>query len=352
MNKSHVRRQGRPRKIKFSDLFLWHPRHEMELMGKSIPELADFITSNDPADSKFLTRIFYDAFKKDRKISEKRCGDVIDLLKEYLTKKDISPDLLDGIEEKGPWNAFFANMSTISPRFLHILEIEKELEAPTLAFQRKEMQACCDMLKRNCPKVSKHLDEDVFNILQSIQHPDEFWPYRVMVMLDIQLSLLAYTGSIMPTDIDLRDFFPDFDADPFVHPNARFFSWLANQAGGKQKLVSHIQQIDKPEKDRDEDSVEKSYRRWKSGEVMPSYDSLDALFGKLYDSDEQKIKIACEIYYAIKRLDLFFITPFEKAKKEKGYVCMFVHSGYDSIQGWVKGRYDYWLQYWRDYLKR
>lgn len=356
MSKSHVRRQGRHRKIEFSDLFLWNPILEMELKGESISKFV-IDASDNPRDRDILKGLLYDTGRKGRRISDERQRKGISLIEACLARKKVNPELYNGIEEKGSWNAFFAGIPNPSPRFLHILEIEKELKAPTLAFQRKEMQACCDLLKTSCPCIGKHLDEDVFSVLKSIQDPKEFLPYRVMVMLDIQLSLLAYTESIMPPDIDLRRFFPDFKADKFVHPNARFFLWLEEQARSKKRLLSYIIQSSNKlkEENGDEDSVEREYRRWKSGEVMPSYDLLDALFRKLYGSAkqkteaEQKIEIACEIYYAIKRLDLFFITFFEKARENN--VGVLVHSGYDSIQGWLEGRYDYWLQHWRSIPK-
>ncbi|MCM1129598.1 MAG: hypothetical protein NC211_06980 [Alistipes senegalensis] len=348
-------RDGRSRPWAFSDLFLWHPLLEMELMKLSRSGLADFIASDNPENAKMLKRVFYDIGRKEGKEDiKKRMRKVLHIFKELSRILDVSWKFIMGMARRRmPWNAFFygishGDISKLSPLALHIIEVEKELKVPTLKFCKKEMQACCDILKTSCPNVRKHLDEDVFGILQGIQDPKEFWPYRAMVMLDIQLSVIAYTGSIILPDIDLHDFFPEFDADPLVHPNVKFFLWLEKEAGGKQSLISLIPQINKKEKDRDIESVKHLYRKWKEG-TMPSNESLTVLLEKLYAADKKKVEIANKIYYVIRRINFFFITLFKKVREKNGGIL--VHSGYHSIQEWFEGRYNYWLQHWSSISK-
>lgn len=353
-------RSGRPRKINFSDLFLWDPSIELELTGVSMSEL--FGESNPK-----MLALLQDTGRK-RKVSIERAIEIL------ATLESISFPLADefrkalGGEESsvanlGFWTCYIYSQSIkpggnwppkLSALGQHFIEIEHALKEPTLAWQQDDMARCADLIE-NSPVLAACLWPEVISKLRSATTVEDVTGARLMVMLELFLSYMACWDAQTQADgyaeqSIFSDLFPDFSAEKIKQPNAIFFDWLETYTGTKHKLASRMHQISKPASDTDIGSTKRQLRRWKSGAGFPSWDVCDALFRNLYgdeamEKDSPRRKdwtVSWSKVMATKRIN-FLMPILAPLSQVRGTYLPF---GHETVQEWREIRYQHWYRHW------
>lgn len=360
-------RSGRPRKINLSDLFLWSPNIELELMGVS---LSDAIGEENPE----MLSLVRDLGRK-RNISDKRAQDVISAaLKEM--NDPLAAELrkalkVEGssVSSMGAWQIFFYSQSLkrdgdwppkLPPFGQHFIEIEQALKEPTMAWQQDDMARCANLLKAS-RVLAPYLWPEVIGRLRDATTVGEANAARGMVMLEFYLSFLACLDAQVQVDGYAEEslfevIFPDFSVERAKQPNALFFTWLADYSGEKATLASKIHQINKPARDTSIDSTKRQLRQWKNGGSFPSLDMLDALYRNLYgdkarDPDNPRHKdweLSWRMAVATKRIR-FLCTILLPLRGFREPTFPFCHQ---TVQEWRESRYPHWYRYWLRLLKK
>lgn len=360
-------RPGRPRKIDFSDLFLWEPAIELELWGISATEL---IGDSDPR----MLALYQDIRRK-RNIGIHRAREVlscfmdaigIPLADEY--RKALSGEE-NSVTSLGHWETYIYSLSfkpngswppELSPQGRHFIEIERDLREPTLAWQRKDMARCAEFLESS-QVLAPYLWPGVISKLCSATTPAEVTSARGMVMLELFLSSIACWDAQVQVNgfADESVFcslFPDFSSEEIKHPNATLFDWLETYTSTKGKLAQKVLQISKPAADTDIGSTKRQLRRWKSGAGFPAFDVWDALFRNLYgdnagDKDNPGRKdwvLSWSMVMATKRIN-FFMPILAPLSRIHGPYFPF---GHETLQEWRHNRYPHWYRDWLPRLDR
>lgn len=359
-------RVGRPRKIDFSDLFLWHPKIELELEGISFSGL---FGEENPE----LLSLFQDVGRK-RRISHDRAAAFIDLMVETgFPWADEFKSALQGDESKianlGLWYVHIHAVSRkpdgvwppkLSPLGRHFIDIEQALREPTLAWNQDNMSKCADLLESS-EVLAPYLWPEAISRLRRATVEAEITVVRAMVMLELYLSCLACWDAQVQVEgcakqPSFESLIPDFAAEQIEQPNALFFAWLAIHSGAKTKLVNYVHQISKRARDTDIGSTKRQLRRWKSGEGFASDDMLDALFRNLYgdkasESDHTRHKdwiLSWAMVMATKRINFMMpiLSPLSKYREPS------FPFGHQTVQAWRESRYPHWYRYWLPLLEK
>ena len=353
-------RAGRPRKIDFSDLFLWHPKIELELEGISF---SGVFGEEHPE----LLSLFQDVGRK-RKISHDRATAFIDLMVETgFPWVDEFKSALKGDESKianlGLWYVHIHAVSRkpdgiwppkLSPLGQHFVAIEQALREPTLAFRRDNMSKCVELLESS-KVLAPYLWPEVIAMLRRATTTEEKTAARGMVMLELYLCCLAGLDAQLQAEgcakqPSFEALFPDFAAEKMKHPNALFFTWLANHTGTKTRLVDQVYQINKRAGDTDIESTKRQLRRWRSGKGFASDDTLHALFRNLYGDKARErdharhndLILSWSMVAATKRINLLMpiLLPL------RGFREPSFPFGHQTVQEWRESRYPHWYRYW------
>ena len=359
-------RAGRPRKINFSDLFLWDPMIEMELQGISFSRM---FGEGNP---EFLS-LFQDIGRK-RKISLKRVKSFIELMAETgFPWIDEFRRALQGDESEianlGKWYFYIHSISRkpggvwppkLSPLGRHFVDIEQALREPTMAWNQDNMSKCVHLLESSTV-LAPYLWPEAIARLRNATTEAEITAVRAMVMLELHLSCLACWDAQGQAEgyankTSFEPLFPDFADDMLEQPNALFFAWLANHSGTHTRLVDHVHQINKRASDTAADSTKRQLRRWKSGKGFASDDMLDALFRSLYGDKASErdhprhndLVLSWSMVAATKRINLLMpiLSPIRKCREPS------FPFGHLSVQEWRESRYPHWYRYWQPLLEK
>jgi hypothetical protein len=348
-------RPGRPHKIELSDLFLWHPMIEKDLVAWN-PSSLEGIFDECPD----VRSLCYE-FGRKRKISDVRAKEILGIMVDFFSKNAILKNLdFDKIKEQGYWYAFIYGSNIHengAPSLLakHVVDIEKELTEPTQAWRENDMTKCADLLTSACPTLSNYLWPEFIEGIRTASTDEQILRWRVMVTLELYLSFLAHNDSRLQFEGLTKqsmfcNLFPDISAPKSKHPNALFFDWLASYSGVKEKLADLISQPNKPSKDNDIESIKRALRRWRSGERFPSSDVLDDLFQKLFDSKHESMRcVSWEMASATKRIN--FLMDILSLMNNMLDIEKYLPHQHNSIQSWRENRYPHWYQYWLSHHK-
>lgn len=355
-------RAGRPRKISFSDLFLWDPIVDLEFRVSSLSEVIG-------EDCPEMVAILRDLGRK-RAISVDRARAV---LPRFLS--DLGVPLADELERGldgnegafshfGPWQIYIYGHSykkdgpwppKVSVLGQHIIDIERELKAPTEAWRQNNPPRCADLLEAS-PVLKDYLWPAILSNLREASTEEEGTTARVLVLLEFWISFLACEDAQiqaqgMSQAPSFEELFPDFSAETIKSPNALFFDWLQGHIGTQVKLVEQIPQISvAASQEPDPDSQRRQLRRWKRGRGFPSEDVLNGLFWNLYGYGSHKAEdprhrdwnISWRMALAAKRI-AFLMTILNVLSELEEPVAPF---GYASIQEWRVNRYRHWYRHW------
>lgn len=357
---------GRPKKINFSDLFLWTPNIEIELSGVSMSQA---LGSKCPE----MLALHQDIGRK-RKISEERMisvlPDALDTLGFPLA--DEFRKALNGEESKikdlGHWAIYLYGRTIepgmdwppkLAPLGNHVIEVERALVEPTLAWQKDEYARCADLISA-APVLSGYLWPEVISKIRNATTKQEVLEARLFVALEIQLSWLACWDAQLQTDglatePMLTHLFPDLSSEKVAQPNALYFRWLEEYSGTKRKLSTKILQVSKVAAETSDDSIKRQLRRWKSGKGFPSDDVLDALYRNLYgprahektDKNRNHWAMCWSMAKATKRIN--FLMPLLAPMAR--IVSPGFPFGCTSIQEWRESRYRHWYEHWLPLLE-
>lgn len=358
-------RAGRPRKFKFSDLFLWDPSIEIELSGYSISEIANTVS---PA----ALALYRDAMRN-KKISIKRAKTVLpqfleqvghiwatDALKFFEGEKSLVADF-------GPWQCHIyasagrADEALPKPNAIgqHFMSIEEALKEPTRAWRNGKLAYCADLIESsNILKL--YAWPAAIGKIRNATSNAQVLAVRVMVMQELMLAFIAAFDAKATADGYAEDsafdrLFPDLSNANPPHPNALFFDYLAAEANSDQDFARYVSQINKPAKDFDIGSAKRELRRWKRGDSFPSNAALDAMFRNIYgneahDENNSSHKNWClswQMAAAARRINLMmkFLTPFHSTSD------LFLPFDFETTQAWRESRYLHWYRQWLPVLK-
>lgn len=358
-------RAGRPKKIHFSDLFLWDPMIELELTGISISEAMGGINPE-------ILSLFRDIGRR-RQISAKRAREVIPKAFEVM-RVPLPEEYQKALSEEGhstslgSWRSYIYSKSiksggnwppTVSVLGQHFIEIEQALKEPTLAWKNGDMGKCADLLERS-PALSAYLWPIVLTKLRNASSEGEITAARAMVMLELYLSLTAawdakaqIAGYVQASLF--RHLFPDLNEDRVVPPVALFFEWLT-EFSGVVNLAEYIEPSTKPRGEvHDIDSARRQLRHWVSGKAFPSQDSLETLFRNLYglkssrqdDPKNRDWSLSWLMITGTRRINFLMpiLMPLRKYREPS------FPFGFRSVQEWIENRYPYWYGYWVSTLR-
>ena len=362
-------RAGRPRKIDFSDLFLWSPQVEMELQGISLSR----VFGEQHAE---MLALFQDIGRK-RKISRDRTVKALDPVLKLMTNcgypwTDDFKVALQGDESKlsriGLWQSYIHGISIqpdgtwpseFSPIGRHFVDIEQALIEPTQAWHQNDMAKCADLLESS-EVLALYLWPEVISRFRRATTKEETTVARIMVMLEIYLSCLACWDAQVQAkghtkQILFESLFPDFSAERIEHPNALFFNWLADYPDVNRKLGDYLVSISKPADETDIESTKRQLRRWKRGNGFASEDMLDALFRKLHgdragQSDNDRHRdwiVSWSMAMATRRIS-FLMSILLLLRTCRDPLFPF---GHQTVQEWRANRYPHWYKHWLSLLK-
>lgn len=357
---------GRPKKISFSDLFLWTPNIEIDLSGVSMSQVLG-------AECPEMLALHQDMGRK-RKISEERMISVVPDALEVLgfPMADEFRKAFNGEESKikglGLWAMYLYGRAMepgmdwppkLAPLGDHVIDIERALVEPTLAWQKEEYSRCADLISA-APVLSGYLWPEVIAKIRNATTQQEMLEARLFVALEIQLSWLAcwdaqFQVDGYATEPMLNHLFPDLSTEEITQPNALFFKWLAEYSGMKRKLSTKIVQVTKLASETSDDSIKRQLRRWKSGKGFPSDDVLDALYRNIYgprahektDKNRKHWALCWSMAKATKRIN-FLMPLLAPMARITGPGFPFGHT---SIQEWRESRYRHWYEHWLPLLE-
>lgn len=361
-------RAGRPRRIDFSDLFLWDPAIEFDLTGISMTGLMGEINP------KMLS--LYQDVRRKRPISIERVKKVLPTLSTNigLPLAEEYRKAFDGEESMvsnwGGWRSYIYSQyikeikgdqrpPKVSRIGQHLIDIEEALKEPTLAWQQSDFALCADLLAA-CSVLAPYLWPGALDTLRNAVSVKQVTTLRCMVMLEIMLSLIAAWDAQVQLDgfaaeASFERLFPDLSANELIQPNALFFDWLEFYSGVGSNLPAYIPQISKPEKNFDIGSAKRQLRRWKSGDTFPSFYVLDAMLRKLYgDKASEKNNPRRNDWYlswlmasATRRIN-FMMGILEPLRHHREPVFPF---GHKTVQEWRESRYPHWYRFWLPLLQ-
>ena len=359
-------RAGRPRKVSFSDLFLWNPTIELELQGISF---SGAFGETHPE----LLSLFQDVGRR-RRISLKRAIAIIETMAETgFPWIDEFRSAFDGDESKlanlGNWYVHIHSFSSkpggpwppkLSPLGQHFVDIEQDLREPTRAWNKGDMSKCVGLLESS-RVLAPYLWPEAIARLRNATTEAEITAVRAMVLLELYLSCLAYWDAQVQAEgyaskTSFEPLFPDFAADMLEQPNALFFAWLANHTGTQTRLVDHVHQINKRASETATDSTKRQLRRWKSGKGFASDDMLEALFRSLYgdkatERDHPRhndLALSWSMVAATRRINFVMpILSLLRNCREPSFPF-----GHLSVQEWRARRYSHWYRYWLPLLEK
>ena len=359
-------RSGRPRKLEFSDLFLWHPAIELGLTGFA---LSDLIGERSPG----MLAVCRDIGRK-RNVSLPRLHACLADMRNMNGGHPMADELarsLDGNESMlasiGLWQCYFYSRSTEGdhwpPRLnaiqQHFVDVEEALKAPTEAFRKNDLARCARLLDASAV-MALYLWPGAIEQIRSATTSEQGTPVRAVVMLELMLNYIAahdaqVTVIGLSAKPEFDGLFPDFPADQSSTPTARFFNWLADYSGAGKYLATYIPQISKPAKDFDLGSARGQLGRWKRGGAFPSNDVLDAIFLRLYgerawedaSSRHKEWALSWAKAYATRRID-FLVEIVGVLRRVCGPAVPF---GFETHQDWRANRYLHWYRYWLPLLK-
>lgn len=360
-------RSGRPRKINFSDLFLWDPTIELELNGIS---LSDLLGDDNPE----MLRLFRDLGRK-RPISIERAKEVLppilalvptSLADHLRAALEAGDDYHGGV---GKWGSFIYARSMkdvhdwppkLSPLGRHFVDIEQALREPTLAWHQDDMVRCANLLEASSV-LTPYLWPEVIAKIRGATTEAEVTAARGMVMLELYLSCLACWDAQLQAKGYAKAsifevLFPDFSSAKIKQPNTLFFAWLAAHSGAKSQLANHIHQISKPARDTSIDSTKRQLRRWRNGSGFPSDATLDALYRSLLgekarNGDDPRHKdwiLSWSMATATRRISFLLpiLIPLSKFREPS------FPFGHQTVQEWRESRYPHWYRYWLPLLEK
>lgn len=233
-------RAGRPRKFKFSDLFLWDPSIEIELSGYSTSEIADTVS---PA----ALALYRDAMRN-KKISNKRAKTVLpqsleqvghlwatDALKFFEGEESLVADF-------GLWQCHIyasagrADEALPKPNAIgqHFISIEEELKEPTKAWRNGKLAYCADLIESsNILKL--YVWPAAIEKIRNATSNAQVLAVRVMVMQELMLAFIAAFDAKATADGYSEDsafdrLFPDLSsANPPIRTPSFSTTWLPRQ---------------------------------------------------------------------------------------------------------------------------
>jgi len=352
--------EGRKTPIHLSGLFLFDPDVAMRIQGLSVRSI--FIEIGQESLYKSLERA-------------SRVGRATQTLKNRLitlfpgaTGKalaaalDASDSATSSFAQMGAWEAHLlgamcdenGTKTSWPPSAQFLCDIERAGRQAEMLFDKGQFQAAAEYVA-NHPLLHRFMSPEVLHGLTQPLHPNDQLTLRIIVAMEIWLSLLAlWDTEARLGNIDKK---PSYvlqiltqDDEPAKNSVARLFDWLL-QASGVESPAALVK-----------DPRLKSFSiqigtlgAWSRGTNFPSTSYGTAIAKALLSkADEAIFKV---LTAAARQLNFLghvgqhideLVSSLEGAKAEQAkQVGLGLPFGYDTIEAWVRCRYPIWLQFHR-----
>ena len=352
--------EGRKTPIHLSGLFLFDPDVAMRIQGLSVRSI--FIEIGQESLYKSLERAG-------------RVGRATQTLKNRLitlfpgaTGKalaaalDTSDSATSSFAQMGAWEAHLlgamcnenGTKTSWPPSAQFLCDIERAGRQAEILFDKGQFQAAAEYVA-NHPLLHRFMSPEVLHGLTQPLHPNDQLTLRIIVAMEIWLSLLALWDT--EARLDNIDKKPSYvlqiltqDDEPGKNSVARLFDWLLKASGVESpaalikdpRLKSFSIQIG-------------TLGAWSRGTNFPSTSYGTAIAKALLSkADEAIFKV---LTAAARQLNFLghvgqhideLVSSLEGAKAEQAKrVGLGLPFGYDTIESWVRCRYPIWLQFHR-----
>lgn len=352
--------EGRKTPIHLSGLFLFDPDVAMRIQGLSVRSI--FIEIGQESLYKSLERAG-------------RVGRATQTLKNRLitlfpgaTGKalaaalDASDSATSSFAQMGAWEAHLlgamcnenGTKTSWPPSAQFLCDIERAGRQAEMLFDKGQFQAAAEYVA-NHPLLHRFMSPEVLHGLTQPLHPNDQLTLRIIVAMEIWLSLLALWDT--EARLDNIDKKPSYvlqiltqDDEPGKNSVARLFDWLLKASGVESpaalikdpRLKSFSIQIG-------------TLGAWSRGTNFPSTSYGTAIAKALLSkADEAIFKV---LTAAARQLNFLghvgqhideLVSSLEGAKAEQAKrVGLGLPFGYDTIESWVRCRYPIWLQFHR-----
>lgn len=352
--------EGRKTPIHLSGLFLFDPDVAMRIQGLSVRSI--FIEIGQESLYKSLERAG-------------RVGRATQTLKNRLitlfpgaTGKalaaalDTSDSATSSFAQMGAWEAHLlgamcnenGTKTSWPPSAQFLCDIERAGRQAEILFDKGQFQAAAEYVA-NHPLLHRFMSPEVLHGLAQPLHPNDQLTLRIIVAMEIWLSLLALWDT--EARLDNIDKKPSYvlqiltqDDEPGKNSVARLFDWLLKASGVESpaalikdpRLKSFSIQIG-------------TLGAWSRGTNFPSTSYGTAIAKALLSkADEAIFKV---LTAAARQLNFLghvgqhideLVSSLEGAKAEQAKrVGLGLPFGYDTIESWVRCRYPIWLQFHR-----
>ena len=352
--------EGRKTPIHLSGLFLFDPDVAMRIQGLSVRSI--FIEIGQESLYKSLERA-------------SRVGRATQTLKNRLitlfpgaTGKalaaalDASDSATSSFAQMGAWEAHLlgamcnenGTKTSWPPSAQFLCDIERAGRQAEILFDKGQFQAAAEYVA-NHPLLHRFMSPEVLHGLAQPLHPNDQLTLRIIVAMEIWLSLLALWDT--EARLDNIDKKPSYvlqiltqDDEPGKNSVARLFDWLLKASGVESpaalikdpRLKSFSIQIG-------------TLGAWSRGTNFPSTSYGTAIAKALLSkADEAIFKV---LTAAARQLNFLghvgqhideLVSSLEGAKAEQAkQVGLGLPFGYDTIEAWVRCRYPIWLQFHR-----
>ena len=352
--------EGRKTPIHLSGLFLFDPDVAMRIQGLSVRSI--FIEIGQESLYKSLERA-------------SRVGRATQTLKNRLitlfpgaTGKalaaalDASDSATSSFAQMGAWEAHLlgamcnenGTKTSWPPSAQFLCDIERAGRQAEMLFDKGQFQAAAEYVA-NHPLLHRFMSPEVLHGLTQPLHPNDQLTLRIIVAMEIWLSLLALWDT--EARLDNIDKKPSYvlqiltqDDEPGKNSVARLFDWLLKASGVESpaalikdpRLKSFSIQIG-------------TLGAWSRGTNFPSTSYGTAIAKALLSkADEAIFKV---LTAAARQLNFLghvgqhideLVSSLEGAKAEQAKrVGLGLPFGYDTIESWVRCRYPIWLQFHR-----
>ena len=352
--------EGRKTPIHLSGLFLFDPDVAMRIQGLSVRSI--FIEIGQESLYKSLDR----AGRLGRATQTLK-NRLITLFpgatgKALVAALDVSDSATSSFAQIGAWEAHLlgamcnenGTKTSWPPSAQFLCDIERAGRQAEMLFDKGQFQAAAEYVA-NHPLLHRFMSPEVLHGLAQPLHPNDQLTLRIIVAMEIWLSLLALWDT--EARLDNIDKKPSYvlqiltqDDEPGKNSVARLFDWLLKASGVESpaalikdpRLKSFSIQIG-------------TLGAWSRGTNFPSTSYGTAIAKALLSkADEAVFKV---LTAAARQLNFLghvgqhideLVSSLEGAKAEQAKrVGLGLPFGYDTIESWVRCRYPIWLQFHR-----
>lgn len=349
---------GRKTPLSLSSLFLFNPSVIIKISGLSISGMMKesglesiYKRIQNPNDEIKMSRVAHDMAQR-----------IPNLPQNFVDAIHGDMEAREHICKMGAWEAFvlgvYPSEDKWPQRLKFCIAIERATSQSLILLHKHQFSEASTLLIED-PLIQLILWPEAIDILKSRPSLEALIPLRVLVALEMVLSLLAgmdadVCNSLSRSTSLVLDVLPTTLTEN-KNPTTLFFRWIKAQIG--LPTISTILNAHKATKSGLDESL---LKRWSNGSHMPSEKVLRDFLESFFDDPEAKdiwmrhygTKCLTFIGYQVQQMQaITYKGATTDSLKQALRPWPDMPFGYKSIETWFENRYPFWFDYHRKHIE-